>query len=200
MPLHRSHLLLMLAWLLLSGIASPLGADDSEKKIRDAGFGISFSNGQSLFYSRATNPFRSNHTYFAVGFHQEGEGFSLDPYDPYRNRFASVRYYLELGLGWRHLLFRESLAGGFFPHTVIEGGASGYLSQTGSLSKYFRETSFRWAPYLQAGLGASIYTGVAIYRIEMGYLTTLSYYPEDYFPVYQGVFLKVVYSSGVKPR
>ena len=195
-----------IVWVLC--LAVPLLAvapdsGDEEKKVRDAGFGISFSTGQSLFYTRATDPFRSNHVYWAVGFHQEESGIALSFFNPYtgtQQRNASQKYYLELSSGWRHLLFRESLAGGFFPHTVLELGASGYLAQEGSLGNLFAEASFRWVPILQAGVGVSIYTGIAIYRIEMGYQATVTSLPKKLFPKYQGTYLKVVYSSGQKPR
>ncbi len=181
-------------------LAVATDSGDKEKKVRDAGFGISFSSGQSLFYTRATDPFRSNHAYWAVGFHQEESGIALSFFNPFtdtQERNADQRYYLELSSGWRHLLFRESLAGGFFPHTVLELGASGYLAQEGSLGNRFAETSFRWSPIVQAGVGASIYTGTAIYRLEMGYQTTVTSFPKS---KYQGAYLKVVYSSGQKPR
>jgi hypothetical protein len=92
------------------------------------------------------------------------------------------------------------LAGGFFPHTILEGGASGYFAQFGRLRNFLKETSVRWVPYVQAGIGASVYTGTVIYRIEMGYLSTLSDLLKIDFPEYQGVFIKVIVSSGQKPR
>ena len=45
-----------------------------------------------------------------------------------------------------------------------------------------------------------IHTGTVIYRIEMGYLSTFSHFPESLFPGYDGVYLKMVISSGQKPR
>ena len=185
----------------LLAVASESG--DEDKRVRDAGFGISLSSGQSLFYTRATDPFRSNHVYWALGFHQEQRGIAVSFYDPYQGRYdsnPSRKYFLELSSGWRHLWFRESLAGGFFPHTVLELGASGYLARGGSLGKLFAEASFRWVPILQAGVGASIYTGIAIYRIEMGYQRTLTSFASEAFSKYKGVYLKFVYSSGQKPR
>jgi len=180
-----------------------VGAQDNDRKIHSTGVGFSFSSGQSLFFIRETNPFRTNHTYLAAGFHIEEEGIGLTVYD-YRfdryERFGTQIYYLEFGWGWRRLWFQESLAGGFFPHTGVEGGASGYISQFGKLRNFFRETSLCWVPYLQAGVGASIYTGVVIYRVEMGYLTTLSYLPKEVFPEYHGAYMKIVISSGKKPR
>ncbi|MFB0515622.1 MAG: hypothetical protein ACETWG_03350 [Candidatus Neomarinimicrobiota bacterium] len=176
---------------------------DSGRKIHDAGLGFSFSSGQSLFYTRATNPYEAHHTYMAAGFHIEEEGIGLTYYNWYLDRYertAKQTYYLELGWGWRHLWFQEKMAGGFFPHTVLEGGASGYFAQFGRLRTFFREMSLRWVPYVQAGVGASVYTGSVIYRIEIGYLSTLSYLPEGEFPEYEGAFLKMVISSGQKPR
>ena len=95
------------------------------------------------------------------------------------------------------------MAGSFLPHTVIEGGASGYVVRVGRLRSLFQEASLRWVPYLQTGFGASVYTGTVIYRFEMGYLSTistLSYLPKGAFPEYQGAYLKIVVSSGQKPR
>lgn len=205
MSTTQRYSLLFLFWVLLPLMA---GAQESEKKVHDAGLGFSFSSkGQSLFFARSTNPFHTNHTYLAAGFHIEEEGGGPGYYDPYgysdpyyyRPR-ASQDYYLELGWGWRRLWFRESMAGAFLPHSVIEGGASGYVARFGRLRSLFRETSLCWVPYLQAGFGASVYTGTAIYRIEMGYLSTLSYLPKGAFPEYQGAYLKIVVSSGQKPR
>jgi len=196
----RRYSMLFLCWVLMPLM---VGAQDSDKKVHDAGIGFSFSSGQSLFYTRSTNPFSTNHTYMAGGFHIEEEGIGLTYYNYYTNRYerrASQAYYLEMGYGWRRLWFRESMAGGFLPHSVIEGGASGYVARLGRLRNYFRETTLRWAPYLQAGLGASIHTGTAIYRFEMGYLSTFSHFPESLFPEYDGVYLKMVISSGQKPR
>lgn len=195
----RRYSMLFLFWVLMPLM---VGAQDSDKKVHDAGIGFSFSSGQSLFYTRSTNPFRTNHTYLAAGFHIEEEGIGITYLDYWGNpqRSAKQAYYLELGYGWRRLWFRESMAGGFLPHSVIEGGASGYVARLGRLRNYLRETTLRWAPYLQAGLGASIHTGMAIYRIEMGYLSTFSHFPESLFPGYDGIYLKMVISSGQKPR
>jgi len=195
----RRYSLLFLFWVML-----PLTADaqEDDKKVHDAGIGFSFSSGQSLFFTRSTNPFHTNHTYLTVGLHIEEEGIGVTYYDYYwgtYERNAIQRYYLELGWGWRRLWFRESMAGGFLPHSVIEGGASGYIARLGRLRNYFREATLRWAPYLQVGLGASIHTGTAIYRIEMGYLSTF-HLPESLFPGYGGAYLKIVISSGQKPR
>ena len=204
MSTTQRYSLPFLFWILLPLMA---GAQESEKKVHDAGLGFSFSSkGQSLFLTRSTNPFHTNHTYLAAGFHIEGEGGGpviSDPYGYYYKPQTSKDYYLELGWGWRRLWFRESMAGAFLPHTVIEGGASGYIARFGRLRSLFREASLRWVPYLQAGLGGSIYTGTVIYRIEMGYLSTistLSYLPKGAFPEYQGAYLKIVVSSGQKPR
>ncbi len=191
--------------LFLFGILLPLtaGAQESDKKVHAAGIGFSFSSGQSLFYTRSTNPFNTNHTYLAAGFHIEEEGIGVTIYDPWYGSVklsGSQAYYLESGLGWRRLWFRESMAGGFLPHTSIEGGASGYIARIGPWRDYFRGTTLHWAPYVQAGLGASIHTGTSIYRVEMGYFYTLPLLPEDVFPPYGGAYLKMVISSGQKPR
>ena len=66
-----------LFWILLPLMA---GAQESDKKVHDAGIGFSFSSGQSLFYTRSTNPFHTNHTYLAAGFHIEEEGYSYGYY------------------------------------------------------------------------------------------------------------------------
>lgn len=203
MSTTQRYSLPFLFWVLLPLMA---GAQESDKKVHDAGIGFSFSSGQSLFLTRSTNPFHTNHTYLAAGFHIEGEDGGPGYYDPYGYYYkppTSRDYYLELGWGWRRLWFRESMAGGFLPHTVIEGGASGYVARFGRLRSFFREASLFWVPYLQAGLGGSVYTGTAIYRIEMGYLrtiSTLSYLPKGAFPEYKGAYLKIVISSGQKPR
>ncbi|UCH63838.1 MAG: hypothetical protein JSU77_05180 [Fidelibacterota bacterium] len=190
----------LLFWILMPLM---VGAQDSDEKVHDAGIGFSFSSGQSLFFIRSTNPFRTNHTYLTAGFHIEEEGIGVTYYNytwgTYERR-AKQRYYLEMGWGWRHLWFRESMAGGFLPHSVIEAGASGYIARLGRLRYYFQEATLHWEPYLQAGLGASIHTGTAIYRIEMGYLSTFSFFSGSLFPGYGGVYLKVVISSGQKPR
>ncbi len=193
--------LLFLLWVLLPLTA---GAQEDDKKVHATGIGFSFSSGQSLFFTRSTNPFSTNHTYLAAGLHIEEEGIGLSYYDYYMDsyygRSAPQTYYLELGYGWRRLWFRESMAGGFLPHSTIECGASGYIARIGRLRNYFRETTLRWAPYVQAGFGASIHTGTAIFRIEMGYLSTFSYLREGLFPEYRGAYLKIVVSSGQKPR
>ncbi len=191
-----------LQFLLCVLLPLMVGAQDEGQKVHTAGLGFSFSSGQSLFYTRAANPYRTNHTYLAAGFHIEEEGIGIPYYSSWGTveRNAIQRYYLELGWGWRRLWFQESMAGGFFPHTSIEGGASGYVAQSGRLRSFFRETSLRWVPYLQAGFGATIYTGTIIYCVELGYLSTLSYLPEETFPEYQGAYLKIVISSGQKPR
>ncbi len=198
MSTTQRYSLPFLFWIMLPLMA---GAQENDKKVHDAGIGFSFSSGQSLFLTRSTNPFHTNHTYLAAGFHIEEEGFPI--YDPWLGtyeRYAPNTYYLELGWGWRRLWFRESMAGAFLPHTVIEGGASGYVARFGRLRSLFREASLRWVPYLQAGFGASIYTGTVIYRVEMGYLSTLRLLPKDIFPPYESAYLKVIVSSGQKPR
>ncbi len=196
----RRYSLLFLFWILLPLTA---GAQESDEKVHAAGIGFSFSSGQSLFYTRSTNPFNTNHTYLAAGFHIEEEGAGIticDPWTGYCQRPGSQAYYLESGLGWRRLWFRESMAGGFLPHTSIEGGASGYVARIGQWRNYFRETTLHWGLYLQAGAGASIHTGTSIYRVEMGYMSTFSHLSEDLFPGYSGAYLKIILSSGQKPR
>ncbi|MFC1543600.1 hypothetical protein ACFL4K_03565 [Candidatus Neomarinimicrobiota bacterium] len=198
------------SWSLLLVILLPLtvGAQDSDEKIHDSGIGFSFSSGQSMFYTRATNPFNTNHTYLAMGFHSEGEGLAVvsDPWtvdyygNPVQRLYPKQRYYLEQGWGLRHLWFRDSMAGMFLPHSSIEAGVSGFITQWGKLRNYFQEFSLCWMPYLQVASGASIYTGTAIYRFEMGYVATLPVLPSDVFPHYEGVYLKIVISSGQKSR
>ncbi|UCD38530.1 MAG: hypothetical protein JSW54_03370 [Fidelibacterota bacterium] len=192
-------------WPLLFMFLVPVigSSQESDTKVHDAGLGFAFSSGQSIFYTRATNPFQTNHLYYSLGVHLEQEGIGITYYDYTLGDYATTSkqvYYLELGSGWRRHWFEDNLAGGFFPHTVIEAGLSGYLAQYGSLRKYFRETAFKWDPYIQIGAGISVFTGPAIYRIEMGYLSTLATLPVDVFPRYEGVFLKIVISSGQKPR
>ena len=189
---------------ILVGLLLPItsSATEDEPKVRDAGLGFSMSSGQSIFYTRSVNPFNTNHHYFAGGFHLESDGIPVVYYDAWGYPVTRSKqvYFLELGGGWRHLWFQDQLAGGFFPHTMLEGGVSGYFAQFGRLRNLFREASLRWVPYVQAGVGASIYTGSIIYRIEAGYLTTLRTLPRDVFPEYQGAFLKIIISSGQKPR
>lgn len=192
---------LAIAWIILPVVA---GAQEEDRKMGDSGVGFALStNGQSLFYTRGTNPFRANHRYISAGFHQEEHGLSVPYYDYRTNTYrtnASRSYYLELGGGWRRLWFQDKLAAGFFPHTTIELGASGYLAEFGKFRNYFRETSLRWSPYWQVAFGASIHTGTVFYRIEMGYLSTMRIFEKDTFKHYDGVFLKIVAASGQKPR
>ena len=192
---------LAIAWIILPVAA---GAQEKDRVKGDSGFGFALStNGQSLFYTRGTNPFRTHHRYISVGFHQEEHGINLPTYDFVTGTYRanpSRSYYLELGGGWRRLWLQDKLAAGFFPHTMVELGLSGYLAQFGKFRNYFKETSLRWLPYAQVAFGASIHTGTVFYRIEMGYLSSLPLPVKNGFKAYQGVFLKVVAASGQKPR
>ncbi|MFC1484191.1 hypothetical protein ACFL6Q_04005 [Candidatus Neomarinimicrobiota bacterium] len=194
---------------ILLGCLVPLVAaeEDKETKIKDTGLGFSLSSGQSIFYSRSIDPFGDKHTYYSLGFHQEEEGIGVVYYNPYLgtyDRISKEKYYLEFGYGWRHLWFKDKMAGEFLPHSSIEVGASAHVKRIGRLVELFKGSSLVWDPYIQIGAGASIFTGQAIYRIEMGYLGTasewISYLPEGTFPGYQGAYLKMIISSGKKPR
>lgn len=192
---------LAIAWNILPMTA---GAQEEDRKMGDSGIGFALSNnGQSLFYTRGTNPFRTHHRYISVGFHQEEHGISVPFYDYRTNTYRSNpsrSYYLELGGGWRRLWLQNKLAAGFFPHTMVEIGLSGYVAEFGKFRNYFKETSLRWWPYGQVAFGASIHTGTVFYRIELGYLSTLPLPDKNRFKPYQGVFFKVVIASGQKPR
>ncbi len=209
MRYERAMINLVLALVFLPVLVE---AQEEDRKVGDAGIGFALSTkGQSLFYTRGTNPFRTNHGYFTVGCHQEQHGINVGIYDPYTGRVIrnpNQSHYLEFGGGWRRLWFQDKLAEGFFPHTMVELGASGYVVKFGRFRNYLRETSLSWSPYWQAGLGASIHTGTTIYRLELGYLATLipirigtfSYAGKGVFSPYRGVFFKVIISSGQKPR
>lgn len=181
------------------------GAQNNDGKVHDSGLGVAISSGSSLLYVRSTNPVNTNHTYFAAGIHIEEEGLAAyDPYgyqvgDYYRS-YPKQRYYLDGGWGWRHLWFRDSMAGTFLPHTSIEGGISGYLAQFGKLREFFLDTSLRWTPYLQAGFGASIYTGSVIYRFEMGYHASLPLIDENLFPPFKGAYLMIIWANAKEAR
>jgi hypothetical protein len=167
-----------LIFILLGGLV-PLAtaAGDKETKIKDSGLGFSLSSGQSVFFSRSIDPFGDKHTYYALGFHVEEEGIGIVYYNPYMgsyDRISKQVYYLEFGYGWRHLWFKDKMAGEFLPHSSIEVGASSYVKKIGRLVKLFEGTSLVWDPYVQVGFGASIFTGQAIYRVEMGYQGTVS--------------------------
>lgn len=195
-------------WLFLLFLWLPLlaGAQSSGDKVHDSGLGISISSGNSLFYVRSTNPVNTNHTYFAVGLHIEEEGLpayygSWDPTLGYAvQSHPKQRYYLNGGWGWRHLWFRDTMAGTFLPHTSVEGGVSGYFAQFGKLREFFLDTSLRWTPYLQAGFGASIYTGSVIYRFELGYQASLPLVDESLFPPFKGLYLMVIWSNTKEAR
>lgn len=199
----------MAGWLLV--LAGVLSAGTPEEvgslKIADAGLGYAMSSkGQSLFFTRGSDPFRTNQRYVSLGFHLEEQGLSLGIYNPYTGmveRNAAQMYYLESGIGLRRLLFQDKLAAGFFPHIMIEAGISGNPHELGQWRKLFLDTTMLWAPYFQVGGGASIYTASAIYRLELGYLATPSVAPtvfREEFPSYQGMFIKIIISNVQKPR
>ncbi len=183
-------------------------AQSSGGKVHDSGLGIAIFSGSSVFYTRSTNPVNTNHTYLEVGLHMEEEGFYLrvDPMIVNEQGYATLqtavkqRYYIDGGWGWRHLWFRDSMAGTFLPHTSVEGGISGYFAQFGRLREFFLDTSLRWTPYLQAGFGASIYTGSVIYRFEMGYHASLPLVDESLFPPFKGAYLMVIWSNAKEAR
>ncbi|MCH7939616.1 MAG: hypothetical protein IID13_07715 [Candidatus Marinimicrobia bacterium] len=192
-------IILLVLGLLLAG---PAQADDDEK-VRVGGMGFSMSSGQSIFYTRGTNPYLTNQFYYATGIHIEEEGLALPYYDPYTGRVernASQNYFFELGLGWNRLLLQDKMAGGFFPHTNLQLGGSGFVVQVGRWRNLWREFSLRWTPYYQAGLGGSIYTGTAVYRVEGGYRGTLPLLAKDLFPRYEGFYLSIVMFGSRKPR
>ncbi len=192
---------LTLAWNILPVVAV---AQEEDRKIGDSGIGFALStNGQSIFYTRGTNPFLRHHRYITVGFHQEEHGISVPYYDYFTNTYQTNRsqsYYLELGGGWHRLWFQDKLAAGFFPHTTVEFGVSGNVAEFGKFRNYFRDTSLRWSPYGQVAFGASIHTKTVFYRIELGYLSTLPLPVKNTFEPYKGIFFKVVAASGQKPR
>lgn len=195
---NRLIIPLVLGWLLLG----PVQAEDDEKG-RVGGVGFTMSSGQSIFYTRGTNPYNTNQFYYLTGIHIEEEGLALPYYDPYTGRVErnpSQDYFLELGLGWNRLLFQDKMAGGFFPHTNLQLGASGYVVEVGRLKTLLEEFSLRWTPFIQAGLGGSIFTGTAVYRVEGGYRTTVSLLAEDLFPGYGGFYLSIVMFGSRKPR
>ena len=192
-------IILLVLGLLLAG---PAQADDDEK-VQVGGMGFSMSSGQSIFYTRGTNPYLTNQFYYATGIHIEEEGLALPYYDLYTGRVernASQSYFFELGLGWHRLLLQDKMAGGFFPHTNLQLGGSGFVVQVGSWRNLWQEFSLRWTPYYQAGLGGSIYTGTAVYRVEGGYRGTLPLLAKDLFPRYEGFYLSIVMFSSRKPR
>ncbi len=191
--------ILLLLGLLLVG---PAQAEDDEK-VRVGGVGFTMSSGQSIFYTRGTNPYNTNQFYYLTGIHIEEEGLALpyeNPYTGYIERNPSQIYFLELGLGWNRLLFQDKMAGGFFPHTNLQLGASGFVVEVGNWRHLYREFSLRWTPYLQAGFGGSIYTGTAVYRVEGGYRGTVPLLSKDLFPGYEGFYLSIVMFGSRKPR
>lgn len=195
---NRRFILLVLGSLLLG----PAQAEDNEK-VRVGGIGFTMSSGQSIFYTRGTNPYLTNQFYYLTGIHIEEEGLALPYYDPYTGRVErnpSQNYFFELGPGWNRLWFQDKMAGGFFPHTNLQLGASGFVVDVGSWKHLWREFSLRWTPYLQAGFGGSIYTGTAVYRVEGGYRATLPLLAKDLFPRYEGFYLSIVMFGSPKPR
>ena len=191
-------IILLVSGLLLVG---PARADDDEK-VRVGGMGFSMSTGQSIFYTRGTNPYLTNQFYYATGIHIEEEGYAAPYLDGLGriNRDPIQEYYFELGLGWNRLFFQDKMAGGFFPHTNLQLGGSGFVVQVGRWRNLWREFSLRWTPYYQAGLGGSIYTGTAVYRVEGGYRGTLPLLDKDLFPRYEGFYLSIVMFGSRKPR
>ncbi len=195
---NRRIILLVLGSLLLG----PAQAEDNEK-VRVGGFGFTMSSGQSIFYTRGTSPYRTHQIYSATGIHIEEKGLAFTYYNPYTGQYErdpSQDYFLELGLGWSRLMFEENLAGGFFPHTNLQLGASGYVVEVGRLKTLLQEFSLRWTPYLQAGFGGSIYTGTIVYRVEGGYRGTVRLREKDPFPGYEGFYLGIVMFGSRKPR
>lgn len=197
----RCRVFILFSFLAISHLYGQ--KDDSGLKVGDSGGGfVLSSDGQTLFFYRGTAPFKLYQALYTIGIHQEEPGLApafADPFgNPYRN--PSQEFYIELGLGGRRLLFLDKIGGGLFPYVTTELGASGYLAQIGFLRTGFRETSIHWGAFWQAGAGAAIHAANALYRFEMGYLQ--SYYPKDEadFPPYKGVYLKMIVSSGSKPR
>ena len=183
--------------------------EDQERKVKDSGLGFSLSSGQSIFFSQSFKPLDTRHGYYTLGFHIEEKGIGIWYYDPYLGRYERTSkqvYYLEFGYGRRRLWFQDKMAGEFLPHSSFEVGASAYIKRVGKLAEFFKDASLVWDPYVQLGFGASIFTGHAIYRVEMGYLCTLStldwtsYLSESTFPGYEGAYLKMIISSGQKRR
>lgn len=206
MRLHKATLIfLLLGCTFLWADANEV----QERKVKDSGLGFSLSSGQSVFFSQSFEPLEPWHGYYTLGFHIEEKGIGVWYYDPYLGRYERTSkqvYYLEFGYGRRQLLFQDKMAGEFLPHGSFEVGVSAYIKRFGKMSEFFKDASLVWDPYVQAGFGASIYTGQAIYRVEMGYLCTISalgfatYMPESNFPGYKGAFLKMIISSGQKRR
>lgn len=194
------------AVLLLSLLALPAlqGQDRSGlPSVQDAGIGFAMtSDGQSIFYYRGTAPFRLYQGYLTAGIHQADTSISIPYVDPFTGAVysnARRQTYFEFGLGGRRLLFQGKLAGGMFPYLTAQAGATAYLAQVGSLRGYFAETALQWAGFYQLAAGVGIQAGIALYRVEMGYMA--SWVPEaaEGFPRYSGVFFKITLSSGKRP-
>ena len=200
------HMLGGLVFLLWGGLPVTTLAQTEKSRIVASGIGIALSsNGQSIFYNRTLQPFSTNHGYFSVGIHLEAESIPVQRYDPFTGRYYSnpggQQFYMESGLGWRRLWLKERLAVGLTPHSVVELGGAGYVVQAGRLTEYFKGFTMVWAPYAQVGLGVSIHSGPALYRIDGGYLSTLlDYYVSGQFQAYHGAYLKITFSGGVKRR
>lgn len=185
---------------LVLGLGGQLFAKDGKPGV--GGLGFALSSGQSFFYTRGTDPFKTNQAYYAAGLHIEEVGMAgtyID-LDGRYNRNPDQRYFFETSVGWHRLLFQDKMAGGFFPHTNVQIGGSGYIIKAGKLSKLFNEFSLRWAPYLQLGFGGSIFSAGTIYRLELGYLGTMPVYDKDRFPSYEGMYLSIILIGANKPR
>ena len=171
--------------------------------VNDAGLGFAMtSDGQSIFYYRGTSPFRLYQGYLTAGIHQADTSINIPFVDP----FTGVVYsnpnrqtYFEFGLGGRRLVFQGKLAGGLFPYLTVQAGATGYLSQLGTFRGYFAETALQWAGFYQLAAGAGVHAGIALYRLEIGYMASLVPQAAAGFPPYQGVFFKIILSSGKRP-
>jgi len=191
---------IMVLLLVMMALGGQLLAEDGKPSF--GGLGFALSTGQSFFYTRGTDPFKTNEFYYATGVHIEEVGMSGYYYDAYGNvdRNPTQDYYFELGLGWHRLLFQDKMAGGFFPHTNVQFGGSGYVIKTGKLRNYLDEFSLRWAPWLQLGFGGSIFAGGTIYRMEVGYLGTIQVYDKGRFPYYDGMYFSIILIGASKPR
>ena len=171
-------------------------------KVHDAGLGFGMtSKGQTLFYFRGTSPFKLYQAYFAGGFHIEEPNLAFQYYNYYTQRWESIsqqQFYIQLGAGGRRSLFLDKLATGFFPYVTLQGGVGGYLAELGSFSSRFKKFNLIWAPYLQAGVGAGVHAGVALYRLEAGYLGSIGQISPKGYPSYKGIYLRFIMSSGAR--
>ncbi len=179
------------------------GREKKDHSTSSGGIGYAISSGSSLFYTRSTNPFKTHSRYLSVGLHIEEEGLALPYYNYYYDtieRNATQEYYLESGVGYRRLLLQDKMDSGFLPHVALEGGLSGYIAQVGDWRDFFSEFAMKWSPLASAGLGVSIFTGQAIYRAEMGFVSIIPLLPEDLFRRYGGFYLKVIIAGGTGRR